>query len=161
VAIMANTGYRAATLEMGEAEASAGTMGLHVFRLEIRRAEDIGPALDAFKGRVDALYVCSDPLAAAQRTRISALAQAIQLPSISGDEAHSEAGILMTYGANVPDLFRRAAVYVDKILRGAKPAELPIEQPTQFDLIINLITARVLGVKVPPTLLARADKVIE
>ena len=161
LAIMVNSGYPAAVLEMGEAEAAAHTLGLDVVRLEIRRAEDFAPAFDAFKDRMDALYVCSDPFTSAQQTRIITLAQAARLPAISGLGGWVEAGGLMSYGANFPDLFRRTAGYIDKILRGAKPADLPVEQPTKFDLAINLITAKALGITVPPTLLARADEVIE
>jgi putative ABC transport system substrate-binding protein len=161
LAILANVEYPAAVLEMGEAEATAHTLSIDVARLEIRRAADIAPAFDALKGRAEALYVCSDPLASAQQVRIVTLAQGAQLPSISGTSGHVEAGLLMGYGPNLADQFRRAAEYVDKILRGAKPADLPVEQPTKFDLVINLITAKVLGLTVPDTLLARADEVIE
>jgi putative ABC transport system substrate-binding protein len=161
LAILVNSGYDAAMLELREAESIARTVGLDVVRLGVRRAEDIAAAFDTFKGRMDALYVCSDPFSSAQQTRIVTLAQAEQLPSISGLGGWVEAGGLMSYGANFPDLFRRAAGYVDKILRGAKPGDLPVEQPTKFDLAINLITAKALGITVPPTLLARADEVIE
>jgi ABC-type uncharacterized transport system substrate-binding protein len=161
LAILVNSSYAAAVLEMGEVEAVARMLGLDVARLEVKRAEDIAPAFDAFKGRLDALYVCSDPFTSAQQTRIITLAQAARLPSISGLGGWVEAGGLMSYGANFPDLFRRAGDYVDKILRGAKPADLPVEQPTKFDVAVNLITAKALGITVPPTLLARADEVIE
>jgi putative ABC transport system substrate-binding protein len=105
--------------------------------------------------------VCSDSLAAANRVRIVVFALGARLPTIYGERAHVEAGGLMSYGANVVDLFRRAGDFVDKILRGAKPVDLPVEQPTKFDLVINLTPARALGLEVPPTLLARADEVIE
>jgi len=161
LAILVNAGYRAAVIEMSEAEAAARQVGLDIARFEVRRAEDIAPAFDALKGRVEALYVCSDPLASAQQTRIATLAQGARLPLISGTGGHVDAGFLMTYGPNLADLHRRAADYVDKILRGARPADLPVEQPTKFDLAVNLITAQALGLEVPPTLLARADEVIE
>jgi putative ABC transport system substrate-binding protein len=119
------------------------------------------PAFDALKGRADALYVCLDPVLITNRIRINTLALAALVPTMSADRGSVEAGGLMSYGPNFPDLWRRAADYVDKILRGAKPDEIPVEQPTKFDLVINLTTAKALGLEVPPTLLARADEVIE
>ena len=129
--------------------------------LEIRRAEDIAPAFEAIKGRVQALYVTVDPLTITNRIRINTLALGARLPTMYALREYVDAGGLMSYGPNFPDLFRRAADYVDKILRGAKPADIPVEQPTKFDLVINLITAKALGLEVPPSLLARADEVIE
>jgi ABC-type uncharacterized transport system substrate-binding protein len=161
LAILANVASLAVVLEMREAQATAGTLGLEVTTSEIRQGEDIAPAFEALKGRVDALYVCIDPLANTHRIRINTLALAARLPTMHGSREFVEAAGLMSYGTNVADLFRRAAGYVDKILRGAKPADLPVEQPTKFDLIINLTTAKALGLDVPPTLLARADEVIE
>ena len=161
LAIMANVGNPASVLEMGEAQATARTLGLEVTTSEIRRAEDIAPAFEALKGRADALYVCADPLVNTNRIRINTLALGARLPTMYGFREYVEAGGLMSYGPNLPDLFRRAADFVDKILRGAKPADIPVEQPTKFDLVINLTTAKALGLDVPPTLLARADEVIE
>ena len=161
LAIMANVGNSAVVLEMREAQAAARTLGLEVTTLEIRRAEDITPAFEAFKSWADALYICPDPLTNTNRVRINTLALGTRLPTISGVREQVEAGGLMSYGPNFPDLFRRAADFVDKILRGAKPADIPVEQPTKFDLVINLTTAKALGLEVPPTLLARADEVIE
>jgi putative ABC transport system substrate-binding protein len=161
LAIMANVGYPAAVLEMAEVQATARTLGLEVTTLEIRRAEDIALAFEALKDRAEALYICSDPLTATNRVRINTLALATRLPMIFGVRENVEAGGLMSYGPNFPDLWRHAGDLVDKILRGAKPAEIPVEQPTKFDLLINLTTAKVLGLDVPPTLLARADEVIE
>jgi putative ABC transport system substrate-binding protein len=161
LAIMANVGNPASVLEMSEAQATARTLGLEVTTSEIRRAEDIASAFEALKDRADALYLCPDPLMNTNRTRINILAVGARLPTVHGTREYVEAGGLMSYGANTPDLFRRAAEYVDKILRGAKPADLPVEQPTKFDLIINITTAKALGLEVPPTLLARADEVIE
>jgi ABC-type uncharacterized transport system substrate-binding protein len=110
---------------------------------------------------VDALYVCSDPLFVTHRTRVSTLALGARLPTMHGIREHVEAGGLMSYGPNFPDLWRRSSDYVDKILRGTKPADIPVEQPTKFDFVINLTTAKSLGLTIPPTLLARADEVIE
>ena len=126
-----------------------------------RRTDDIAPALESLNGRADTLYVVGDPLANFNRIRINTFALVARLPTMYVQREYVEAGGLMSYGPNYPDLNRRAADYVDKILRGAKPAELPVEQPTKFDLVVNLVTARALGVTVPPTLLARADEVIE
>jgi putative tryptophan/tyrosine transport system substrate-binding protein len=125
------------------------------------QGEDIATAIEAVKGRAEAVYVCTDGLVNANRIRINALALAARLPTMHGCRDYVEAGGLMSYGANLPNLFRRAAEYVNKILRGAKPADIPVEQPTKFDLIVNLTTAKTLGIDVPPTLLARADEVIE
>ncbi len=161
LAIMANMGFSEAVLEMEEVQETAETLGLEVAIMEIRRAEDIAPSWEGLKSRADALYVCGDPLVIANRIQINSLALGAQLPTMYNYREFVEAGGLMSYGANAPDLFRRAADYVDKILRGAKPADLPVEQPTKFDLVINLTTAKALGLPVPPTLLARADEVIE
>ena len=162
LAIMANVGNPASVLEMGEAQATARTLGLEVITSEIRRAEDIVPAFEALKGdRADALYLSPDQLMNTNRTRINILAVGARLPTMNGSREYVEAGGLMSYGTNLPDQFRRAADYVDKILRGTKPGDIPVEQPTKFDLVINLTTAKALGLEVPPTLLARADEVIE
>ncbi len=128
---------------------------------EFRRAEDIGTAFETLKGRVDALYLFSDLLLMANLGRINGLAQELRLPTMHAFREHVVAGGLMSYGANLPDLYRRAAEYIDKILRGAKPADIPVEQPLKFDLVINLTTAKVIGVTVPRMLLGRADEVIE
>ena len=123
--------------------------------------EDIDPAFEALKGRAQALYVLTDPLLFANRVRINTLALGARLPTMHGVREYVEAGGLMSYGPNFPHMWRRAADYVDKILRGAKPADIPVEQPTKFDLVINLKTARRSASTIPPTLLARADEVIE
>jgi ABC-type uncharacterized transport system substrate-binding protein len=161
LAIMANVGNPASVLEMGEAQAAARKVGLEVTTSEIRRAEDIAPAFKALKERADALYLCPDPLMNTNRTRINILAVGVRLPTMHGVREYVEAGGLMFYGPNTPDQFRRVADIVDKILRGAKPADIPVEQPTRFDLVINLTTAKALGLEIRPTLLARADEVIE
>ena len=119
------------------------------------------PAFEVFKGRAQALYVVGDALMSTNRIRINTLALAARLPSMYPNRASVEAGGLVSYGANFPDLYRRAGDYVDKILRGAKPGDLPVEQPTKFELVINLTTAKALGLEPPPTLVARADRVIE
>ena len=161
LAILAHVGSPNAVLDMGEVQAAAGALGLEVVALEIRQAAEIAPAVETIKGRVDALYVAAAPLLTTNRVRINTLALAARLPTMHTFREWVEAGGLMSYGANFPDSFRRAADFVDKILRGAKPADIPVEQPTKFDLVINLTTAKALGLEVPPTLLARADEVIE
>jgi putative ABC transport system substrate-binding protein len=161
VAIMANVGNPAAVLEMGEVRATARTLGLEVAPSEIRRAEDIAPAFEALKGRAESLYVVADPLAGTNRIRINTLALGARLPTMYGAKEYVEAGGLMSYGPNYPDLFRRAGDFVDKILRGAKPADIPVEQPVRFDLVVNMITAKALGLAIPETFLVRATEVIE
>jgi putative ABC transport system substrate-binding protein len=161
LAIIGNVEYAATVLEMGEAQVAARTLGLEVVKSEIRRAEDIAPAFEALKGAAEALYVCPDATMNANHARVNTLALGARLPTMHGVREYVEAGGLMSYGPSLPDLYRRAAEYVDKILRGAKPADLPVEQPTKFELVVNLKTARALGLDVPPTLLARADEVIE
>ena len=161
LALMANVGNPPSMLEMREVEATARKLGNEVITFEIRGAADIAPVFDALKGRADALYVCGDALVDTNRVRIITLALVLRLPTMSDFPEFVEAGGLMSYGPNFPDLFRRAAGYVDKILRGAKPGDIPVEQPTKFDFVINLITAKALGLDVSPTLLARTDKVIE
>ena len=161
LAIMANVGNPATVLELGELQAAAGTLGLELVTLEIRHAQDIVPAFEALKGRSEALYVCTDALINTNRIRINILAVGARLPTMHGSRDYVEAGGLMSYGVNFPDRWRRAADYVDKILRGAKPGDIPVEQPTKFDLVVNLVTAKVLGLDVPATVLARADEVIE
>src|SRR6266568_166213 len=161
LAIMANVGAPAAVLDMVEIQETVRTLGLEVTTLEIRRAEDIAPAFEALKGRAEALYVLLDPLLNLNRTRINSLALSARLPTMHGIRENVQAGGLMSYGPNFPTMFRRAADFVDKILRGAKPGEIPVEQPIKFDLIVNLTTAKALGLEIPPILLARADEVIE
>jgi putative ABC transport system substrate-binding protein len=161
LAIMANVGYPSALLEMGEVRAAARTLGIEIATLEIWRADEIASAFEALRGRAEALYVVADPLVNSNRVRINTLAQGARMPTMYGFREYVEAGGLVSYGPNIPDLFRRTADYVDKIMRGAKPADLPVEQPIKFDLTINLTTAKALGLDVPSTLLARADEVIE
>jgi ABC-type uncharacterized transport system substrate-binding protein len=161
LAILVDMGSPNSVLETGEAQVAARALGFAVVTSEVRRAEDFAPAFDALKGRADALYVCGSPLLSTNRIRVNSLALGVRLPTMHGFREFIVAGGLMSYGPNFPSLFRRAAEYVDKILRGAKPSDLPVEQPTKFDFIINLTTAKVLGLEIPPTLLARADEVIE
>ena len=161
LAIIGNVGNPAVVREMDEVQAAAATLGLEVHTLEIRQAQDITPAFEALKGRADALYVCIDALATTNRIRINTSALGARLPTMHGSRDYVEAGGLISYGPNTPNQFRRAADYVDKILRGAKPGDIPVEQPTKFDLIVNLTTAKALGLEIPPTLLSRADEVIE
>jgi putative ABC transport system substrate-binding protein len=161
LAILANVGNPANRLEMGELKKAARMLGLEVTTSEIRRAEDIASAIETLKGRADALYVSGDTLLNAHRIGINTLAMGAKLPTMYIQREFVEAGGLVSYGPNFPDLFRRAAYFVDKILRGAKPAEIPVEQPTKFDFVINLTTAKALGLTVPETLLARADELIE
>jgi ABC-type uncharacterized transport system substrate-binding protein len=161
LAVMANADYSGGVTEREEIDAAARTIGLEVISLPIRRPEDIAPAFEALKRRADALYIVGDPLVNIQRVRINTFALATRLPTMYVQREYVEAAGLMSYGPNYLDLNRRAADYVDRILRGTKPGDLPIEQPTKFDLVINLITAKALGLEIPPTLLARADEVIE
>jgi putative ABC transport system substrate-binding protein len=161
LAIMANVGNANALRELGEVQAAAGALGLEATTSEIRRAEDIVPAFEALKGRAEAIYVVAEPLVFTNRARIHTLAMAARLPAIYNSREYVEMGGLMSYGPNFPDLFRRAADVVDKILHGAKPADIPVQQPTQFDLIVNLTTAKALGLTMPESFLLRADEVIE
>jgi putative ABC transport system substrate-binding protein len=161
LAILADGGYRSALLEMAEVQSKARGLGLETVPLEIRQADDIAPAFEGLKDRADALYVVVDTLIAANRTRIATSALAGRLPTIYDFREHVVSGGLMSYGPNIPNLFRRAAEYVDKILRGANPGDLPVEQPTKFDLVVNLKTAKALGLKIPEAFLLRADEVIE
>jgi len=161
LAILANVGNAGAALEMSKVQTLVSPLGLQVITSAIRRPEDIAPAFEVFEGQADALYVCGDGLTSAYKTRISTLALKLRLPTIFANREFAEAAGLMSYGPNFPSLYRRAAELVDKILRGTKPGDIPVEQPTKFDLVINLKTAKSLGLDVPPTLLARTDEVIE
>jgi len=159
--IIGNAGNPLILQEMSEYRAAASMLGLEVAVFEIRQAEDIAPTFELLKGRAEALYICQDLLTLANRVRINTLALGARLPVMLASREQVEAGGLMSYGPDFLDLFRRSADYVDKILRGAKPADLPVEQPTKFDFVLNLTTAKALGVMMPPSLLARADEVIE
>jgi putative ABC transport system substrate-binding protein len=161
LAIMFDVGNPQPALEMDETHASARTLGLEVAPLEIRRAEDIAPAFEALKPPADALYVAVDQLVVANLTQILSLALGARLPTMFSTREFVKAGALMSYGPNYSDMFRHSAEYVDKILRGTKPGEIPVEQPTKFELVINLQTAKALGLDVPLQLQQLADEVIE
>ena len=161
LAILVNADSPGVMLEADEVRTASQVLGLSVVRTEIRRAADIAPAFEGFKGRVNALYVAAEPLVFVNRGTIATLAVASKLPTMYGLREYVDAGGLASYGPNFADLFRRAADFVDKILRGAKPADIPVEQPTKFDLVINLTTAKAIGLTIPPMLLALADDVIE
>ena len=161
LAILLNPDNPAAAAESGEAQAAARALGLEYSVVDFQRIEDIAPAFEALKDQAEAVYVCLDPLLNANRGRIATLAAFARMPTTYSTREFVDAGGLMSYGPNIPDMYRRAAEYVDKILRGAKPADIPVEQPTKFDLVINLTIAKALGLAMPPTLLAIADEVIE
>src|SRR5262245_3131277 len=159
--IMGNVSNRVVVLEIGEVQAAARTLGLDVVTSEFRKAEEIAHAFEPFKGRAGALFVVLDPLVNNHRVAIATLALGARLPTMHGLGGLVEAGGLMCYAADFSDLFWRTAGLVDKILRGLKPAEIPVEQPTKFDLVINLTTAKALGLAFPEPFLLRADEVIE
>jgi putative ABC transport system substrate-binding protein len=161
LAIMAHAGFPDAALEIGQLQATAGMIGVEVALLQIWRAEDIASAFETLKAQADALYVVQDAVVVANRTSIIVFALTGRLPTIFSVRDFVQAGGLMSYGPNYPAVFRRAADYVDKILRGAKPSDIPIEQPTKFDLVINMTVARALGITIPEKLLAIANEVIE
>jgi putative ABC transport system substrate-binding protein len=161
LAVMADANFPEGVREIGEVQAAARTLGLEVATHEIRRPEDIAPAFEAIRDRADALYVVVSALFNANRTRIITLALIARLPMILNTRDFVQAGSLISYGPAFPGVFRRAAEYVDKILRGAKPGEIPVEQATKFDLVINLTTAKALGLTIPESFLLRADEVIE
>jgi ABC-type uncharacterized transport system substrate-binding protein len=161
LAIMANGGNPAAMQDLREIQATAGPLDLEIVARDVRHADDMAPAFEALEGRAEALYVVTDPLFTTDRVRLNTLALSARLPTMHGTREQVDAGGLISYGSNQMDLFRRAGDYVDKILRGAKPANLPVEQPTKFDLVVNLKTAKALGLAIPPMLLGRADEVIE
>jgi putative tryptophan/tyrosine transport system substrate-binding protein len=159
--IIFNVGNAQPVLEMGETQAAARMLGLEVAPLVIQRAEDIAPAFEAVRAQADALYVAIDQLMVANLTRILTSALGARLPTVFSTRDFVRAGGFMSYGPNYSDLFRRSADYVDKILRGTKPGDIPVEQPTKFELVINLTTAKALGLTIPESFLLRADEVIE
>jgi ABC-type uncharacterized transport system substrate-binding protein len=161
LAILADVGNPVNVSEMHEVQATASALGLEAVAMEIRRAEDIAPSFEALKGRADALYVVGNPNIFTNMIRINTLALAARLPTIYIAREYVQAGGLMSYGPSFTDSYRRAADFVDKILRGTKPADIPVEQPIRFDLVVNLTTAKALGLKIPETFLVRADEVIE
>src|SRR5712671_1093877 len=161
LAIMGNVDNPASVMDMAKVRAAARTQGLDVAIFEIRRAEELEPTFEALKGRMDALYIPPDALINTHRIRINELALAARLPTMHGARDYVEGRGFMSYGPSFSDQFRRAAEYVDRILRGAKPAELAVQQPTKFELVINLTTAKALGLTIPPLLLVLADELIE
>jgi putative tryptophan/tyrosine transport system substrate-binding protein len=161
LAILCNVGAPNAVLEKEEIQAAARAAGLEVVTMDIRRSDDIAPGFQMIKDRADAVYVVMDPVVSTSRTQINTIAVSERLPTLYVFRELVEAGGLMSYGPNQSDQFRRAAELVDKILRGTKPADIPVEQPTKFDFVINMKTAKALGLDLPQTLLARADDVIE
>jgi putative ABC transport system substrate-binding protein len=161
LAITANFGNPPSVAEVQEVQARAHALGIDVDTFEIRQPSDIGPAFDALKIRAQALYVCNEPLVVTNRVEINTLALAARLPTVYGSRVQVEAGGLIAYGPNFSDLFRRAADIVDKILRGTKPGDIPVEQPTKFEFIINLTTAKALGLMIPASLMSLADELIE
>jgi ABC-type uncharacterized transport system substrate-binding protein len=161
VGLLANAAYAAGAAEMSDVQEAGRSLGLEIVPSTVRSTPEIAAAFSALRGRVDALYVVGDPLIHLNRVRINTFALAAHLPSIYPQRDYVEAAGLMSYGPNYLDLNRRAAALVDKILRGAKPAEIPVEQPTKFDFVINLTTAQALHLEIPPLLLARVDEVIE
>jgi ABC-type uncharacterized transport system substrate-binding protein len=162
VAVLWNSANPYSALVFKETQAASWTLGIEIQSLEVRAPDDFDVAFEAARRqRPDALITVEDPLTVNHRQRVADFTAEQQLPSLHGVREFAAAGGLMSYGASLADLFWRAAGYVDKVLRGAKPADLPVQQPSKFELVINLKTAKALGLEVPPTLLARADEVIE
>jgi len=162
VAVLWNSAYPEKATEFRQTQAAGKALGIRIQSLEAQSANEIDNALDAAtRARVGALVILPDPLTNTYQARIVKLAAKRRLPTMFTQRPPVGAGGLMSYGASYADLFRRAATYVDKILKGAKPADLPVEQPTKFELVINLKTAKALGLTIPPSLLLRADEVIQ
>ena len=161
LAVMANSSAPGAMIEMHEVATTARTLGLEVIPIEVSQAGEVFSSIESIRDRADALYVATDPLIFSNRIAINEMAQRQRTPTIYGSREYVDAGALMSYGPNWIDLFRHAAEQVDKILRGTKPADIPVQQPTKFDLVVNLRTAKALGLEIPPSLLARADDVID
>jgi ABC-type uncharacterized transport system substrate-binding protein len=162
VAFLFNPTDRGQTLQMKETEVAAQTLGMQLQRLDVRSPNDLDRAFEvAITARAGALFILDSPLFNNQRTRIVDLAVKNRLPTMYGFIESVDAGGLMAYGVHLPDLWRRAAIYVDKILKGAKPADLPVEQPTKFELVINLKTAKQIGLTIPSEVLARANRLIK
>ena len=161
LAILTDVSIAQSVVETDEIVAAVRPLGIEVTRLEIRRAEDIAPVFATLKSEADALYICTGPLINTNRTLINTLANGARLPTVYDLRSYVEAGGLVSYGPDVTLMFRRAGDYVDKILRGTKPGDLPVEQPTKFELIVNLKTAKAIGLPLPEAFLLRADEVIE
>jgi len=155
---VASSGF---VLEIEGIRNTTSALNIEASIFELRTADDIAPALARLEGHADALYVVSEPLVNANRVQIINTVTAARIPTVFGFREFVDAGGLMSYGPNFPDLFRRAADFTDQILRGAKPAQMPVQQPVKFDLILNLKTAKAIGLKIPESFLMRADEVIE
>jgi putative ABC transport system substrate-binding protein len=161
LAIMANAENPGSLVELRQAGDTARKLGLDVVPIEVRKGEEIDAAIAAVRGKAEGLYVVADSMMNNERVRLGTLSVGARMSSMFGSRDWVAAGGLMSYGPSFVDLFRRSGDYVDKILRGTKPQDLPVEQPTKFDLILNLVTAKALGITVPHTVLARAHEVIE
>jgi putative ABC transport system substrate-binding protein len=162
VALLRNPANPASELQLREAEAAARALGMRLQTLEARGPDDIDRAFAAMtRERASALVVLTDSIFTNQRRQIADLAAERRLPAVYGHIEHAEAGGLLAFSANLLDLERRAAIYVDKILKGAKPGDLPVEQPTKLELVVNLRAAKAIGLTIPPSLLQRADQVID
>jgi putative ABC transport system substrate-binding protein len=160
VAMLSHPAHPSNPVQVQGAEAAASALGVHLDVVPVRSADDFDGALRALS-RIDGLLHSDTPLFATHRVRLAEAAARSRLPAIFPSKAYVDAGGLMSYGADLPDLYRQVAIHVDKILKGAKPADLPVEQPTKFELVINLKTAKVLGLTIPPSVLVRADQVVE
>jgi putative ABC transport system substrate-binding protein len=161
LAVLSNSNNPTSTIEINIVRAAASRLGIDVSTFEISRGEDIVPAIAAIAAQANAMFVVGEPLTFTHRSRINTLAVASRLPTSYSTREYVEVGGLMSYGPNFPALFRRAADYVHKILLGAKPGDLPVEQPTRYDLVVNLTTAKALDLTIPESFLLRADEVIE
>jgi putative ABC transport system substrate-binding protein len=162
VAVLWNPTNAAKPLEWKSTQDAAGTLGVRVTSVEVREPTDFAPAFAAIaKAHVDALMPLTEPLTRTHRSEISEFALKHRLPMIAEIRDFAEAGGLLTYGPSLVDLWRQAATYVDKILKGAKPGDLPVEQPTKFELVLNLKTAKALGLTIPQSVLIRADEIIQ
>jgi putative ABC transport system substrate-binding protein len=161
LAVLGNANEPGNTQALSEAEVAAGALGVRIFNLDVRSAQEVTAAFRAAgEKRADAMLVLSSPVATGQRNQIAQMAVKARLPAMYQVSESVEAGGLMTYGVSIPDLWRRSATYVYKILKGSKPSDLPVEQPVKFELVINLKTAKQIGLTIPPNVLARADRVI-
>src|SRR3954469_5043752 len=161
LAVLSNANNRTAALSVEEVQLAARKLGLEIVSVGVRRGDDIAAAIESLKGRVQAVYVVGDPLVADNQVQINALALAARLPTIHASRGYVETGGLVSYGPDFMALFRHAGDYVDKILKGARPADLPVEEPTKIELVVNLKTAKALALKIPESFLFRADEVIE
>jgi putative ABC transport system substrate-binding protein len=161
LAVLVNPDSPVGARSLGELQVMTRRLGLELVAGEARRTDEIAPAFDIFKSRTDALYIINDAIFTNSQLRIVILALGARLPTMYSQREYVDAGGLMSFGTNNASQWRRAADYVDRILRGGKPAELPVEQPTRFDLVVNLITAKAMGLTIPESFLLRANEVIE